>query len=176
MFRVSAQEQFLQQLNDTQIDKIKQQNIGKSQEKQVKQQFVHFIRLCTFWTIHSFTFLYVHSFTHSSTYSFIHLKFVSPSIHSFWFVQSHIITGSFTIIIQQIDTFLRDYRERGTVVLVKITGNSSSIWQISPPSRQLMMHDLLGEKNVTMKFKYEFTRYVNVTMVVLVTMINSMSI
>jgi len=36
LFRVSAQEQFLQQLNDSQIEKIKQQNIGKSQEKQVK--------------------------------------------------------------------------------------------------------------------------------------------
>ncbi|XP_031574449.1 piezo-type mechanosensitive ion channel component 2-like [Actinia tenebrosa] len=92
LFRVSAQDQFLQQLNDSQIEKIKQRNPGKGYHK------------------------------------------------------------------QQIDSFLRDYRERGTVELVMITGNSSSIWQISPPSRDLMVHDLLGEKNVTMRFKYEFTR------------------
>ncbi|EDO30292.1 predicted protein [Nematostella vectensis] len=111
LFRVSAQEQFLERLNNTKIDRIKTQHPGLHQGADTQPP-----------------------------------------------LQVAIIFNCVLKI--QIDTFLADYHDRGTVVLVKITGNSSSIWQISPPSRQLMMHDLLGEKNVTLRFKYEFTRII----------------
>lgn len=44
------------------------------------------------------------------------------------------------------------------MVQVKIVGNSSSIWTISPPSRDLMTK-YLADNNVTMRFSYEFTRW-----------------
>ena len=44
------------------------------------------------------------------------------------------------------------------MVQVKIVGNSSSIWTISPPSRDLMTK-YLAYNNVTMRFSYEFTRW-----------------
>lgn len=55
------------------------------------------------------------------------------------------------------EAFLQGYKGRGTVVQVKIVGNSSSIWTISPPSRDLMTK-YLSDNNVTMRFSYEFTR------------------
>ena len=55
---------------------------------------------------------------------------------------------------------LQSFKGRGTVVQVKIVGNSSSIWTISPPSRDLMTKYLSSNKdNVTMRFSYEFTRW-----------------
>lgn len=56
------------------------------------------------------------------------------------------------------EAFLQGYKGRGTVVQVKIVGNSSSIWTISPPSRDLMTK-YLSDNNVTMRFSYEFTRW-----------------
>ncbi|KAL9975258.1 hypothetical protein ACROYT_G012400 [Oculina patagonica] len=57
----------------------------------------------------------------------------------------------------EMEAFLQGYKGRGTVVQVKIVGNSSSIWTISPPSRDLMTK-YLSDNNVTMRFSYEFTR------------------
>ena len=59
----------------------------------------------------------------------------------------------------QVESFLQNFKARGTVVQVKIVGNSSSIWTISPPSRDLMTKYLADNTdNVTMRFSYEFTR------------------
>jgi len=59
-----------------------------------------------------------------------------------------------------VESFLQNFKGRGTVVQVKIVGNSSSIWTISPPSRDLMTKYLSDNNdNVTMRFSYEFTRW-----------------
>lgn len=57
----------------------------------------------------------------------------------------------------ELETFFQSFKGRGTVVQVKIVGNSSSIWTISPPSRDLMTK-YLADNNVTIRFSYEFTR------------------
>lgn len=55
------------------------------------------------------------------------------------------------------ESFLLNYKGRNTVLQVKIVGNSSSIWTISPPSRDLMTK-YISDSNVSMLFSYEFTR------------------
>lgn len=57
----------------------------------------------------------------------------------------------------EIESFFQTYKGRNTVLQVKIVGNSSSIWTISPPSRDLLTKSL-SDNNVTMRFSYEFTR------------------
>ncbi|XP_074617953.1 piezo-type mechanosensitive ion channel component 1-like isoform X1 [Acropora palmata] len=57
----------------------------------------------------------------------------------------------------QWESFLLNYKGRDAVLQVKIVGNSSSIWTISPPSRDLMTK-YLADNNVTLRFSYEFTR------------------
>ncbi|XP_046843145.1 piezo-type mechanosensitive ion channel component 1-like [Xenia sp. Carnegie-2017] len=43
--------------------------------------------------------------------------------------------------------------------MVRVNGNSSSIWTISPPSRKNLVNDLLSNNtNLTMRFQWEFTR------------------
>jgi len=57
----------------------------------------------------------------------------------------------------ELEAFLQNYIGRNNVMQVKIVGNSSSIWTISPPSRDLMTK-YLSDNNVTLRFSYEFTR------------------
>lgn len=57
----------------------------------------------------------------------------------------------------ELEALLQPYKGRNQVLQVKIVGNSSSIWTISPPSRDLMIK-YLSDNNVTMRFSYEFTR------------------
>jgi len=44
------------------------------------------------------------------------------------------------------------------VAAVKLGSNSSTIWNISPPDKERLLHDLKGNKTLTSRFRYKVSR------------------
>ena len=44
------------------------------------------------------------------------------------------------------------------VYRVRIPGESSSTWAISPPSKEALIEDLVSQNDIQAKFRYSFTR------------------
>ena len=68
------------------------------------------------------------------------------------------MTGSFPL---QAKAFLEDYKKKGNIVRIKVLSNSSAVWAISPPSRQFLIKELQSNASISIRFKYEFSRYVS---------------
>lgn len=56
-----------------------------------------------------------------------------------------------------VQTFLSDY-DYGDIAAVEFDANSTSLWAISPPSRQRLIEKLRGNGTLPFRLKYTFTR------------------
>lgn len=60
------------------------------------------------------------------------------------------------------------YKKRGNLMSIKILSNSSAIWTISPPSRNVLIRDLESNSSISLRFKYVFSREQNTTQAAIV--------
>ena len=57
-------------------------------------------------------------------------------------------------------SFMEDFNE-GDVYCVSISGNSTSLWEISPPSLQDLKQQLNSSDKMSLDFMYSITRFLN---------------
>ena len=62
-------------------------------------------------------------------------------------------------VFQTATAFLAKY-SASDVVQVSIPGESSALWAISPPSRDLLLHGLAGKSDIEMRFRWSVARWV----------------